>query len=386
MAIKNVTVQPLQGELSVGWTIATKHGNSIAVGWRLAGSGLSWMKAPQLRLPPTTTSCFITGLQRARYEVLVQQVTSDAGITVASTPLGTRIAVCNLTKNLGNSIGQRLLAAGVREDRLDVLSDGMPRVMAAVAAGIRVVALYNTGNGESGGIQNRTPARVGVEVGAMVQELPPEVTELEVGNEMWLNHEPGFNNDKPDTPQQCATKYAAAWRTVRALGWQGRLIAMVTGDYARPDGTWSSDKSGGGWIRDFVAALPPDVKPDAFSAHPYPPHSVVTAVAHEDNGWPTLATYRSIALSLGLDVPWYVTEVGLRTDEVSVIGQADGWARMLASLHTADAGIPGTPFDWLEYVAVYSAGDDGGPWGLFDNSGAARPSFGVLAAYLASTR
>ena len=185
-------------------------------------------------------------------------------------------------------------AVGVAWERVDV-GDGRDasQVGHMLARGFRVIVLYNPG------LAGRSPARCASEVRALARKvLPLGVSEIEFGNEVYYNG---------STPQSYAAQYAAAHNALKGL--RITLLANAFGDYRRPNGTWSQDASGGGWIHDFIAALPQRGREiDAFSMHPYGPMDRLGS--GEDGGWPAVARYHDLAVAAGVDVPWYVTEVG----------------------------------------------------------------------------
>ena len=259
-------------------------------------------------------------------------------------------------------------AVGLAWERVDV-GDGRDtsRVAQMVARGFRLIVLYNPG------LAGRSPARCATEVRALARKvLPLGVTEIEFGNEVYYNGR---------TPQSYAAQYAAAHNALKGL--RITLLANAFGDYRRPDGTWSQDASGGGWIHDFIAALPQKGREiDAFSMHPYGPMDRLGL--GEDGGWPAVARYHDLAVAAGVDVPWYVTEVGQNLGGAHLtagqfLGQAADVLQYLTDVLRK--------YTYVRYLGLYALKDDvTGRWGLLDANDAPRPSFRALAGWMHTHR
>jgi hypothetical protein len=193
----------------------------------------------------------------------------------------------------GWRLGPKLRRIGVTWDRINVGDDSdISDVRYALRQGVKAVVLYDPGFG------GRSPAQCAAQVKALARKiLPLGLSEIEFGNEAYYQEQPAAY----------AAQYAAAHA---ALGGMGvTLIANSAGDYQRPDGSWSQDARGGGWIHDFIHALPArGAEIDAFSIHPYGPMNQLTD--GEDSGWLELPRYHNLAVANHVNVPWYVTEVG----------------------------------------------------------------------------
>ena len=160
-----------------------------------------------------------------------------------------------------------------------------------------------------------------------------------------------------------------------------KLIADSSGDYRLPDGTWSTDANGGGWIHDLIQALPGGAKQiDAFSVHPYGP--VDALIDGEDRGWLEVPRYHDLAVANGVNVPWYVTEVGQPLGgsdlpAVSAATQAADVARYLDDVAHR--------YRYVTYLDFYAIKDDStGRWGFLNVNRSARPSFTALQRWIAS--
>ena len=256
---------------------------------------------------------------------------------------------------------------GVTWDRIDV-GDGsnLTEVQYAASQGVKALVLYNPGLG------GRSPSQVASEVKSLAQRiLPLGLSEIEFGNEVYY--------DGHTTPQSYAAQYAAAHAAVAGMG--VTLIANSYGDYQRSDGTWSQDSQGGGWIHDFLGALPapgPSLV-DAFSVHPYGPLTSLTN--GENNGWLEVPRYHDLANQYGANVPWYVTEVGqclggagceTPTDQA---GQSAAVTQYLNDITTK--------YTWVKFLAYYEIRDDAtGNWGLLNADNTARPSYTALGQWM----
>lgn len=366
----SLTVTPEVNRLDVAWTLPTGAYASI-VKWREVGAP-TWNQA----VPPSATSTSIVNVRAVSVDVQVVLLPTGGVLSARSTPLAPaplapRVGVVN-SSNIywitGDPVAKTCLADNLGHDRIDV-GDGsnLTLVDQALTKGIRPVVLYNPGTDQSGGLNNRTPVQVATEVSALAKAMQTRgLTELEVGNEPWWNG---------DTAASYAAKYAAA--RAACVGTNVRCIAMITGDYSPDAGkTWSKDSAKGGWLRDFFNALPSGASIDAISCHPYPPGSVVTAVNAEDSGWPSVGKWHAIATSLGINVPWYVTEIGLKVSESGgQTQQAAGLSQIVRSLTVADPAIAGTPYTFIRFLTVYTALDEGTQdWGVFNADGSPRPA------------
>lgn len=307
---------------------------------------------------------------------------STASLTLA---IGTnpRIGFNNIAdRDFINSgtIKNQCKAAGIFWDRVEANSGSdMAAADRCIADGLIPLIVYNpsfTGTTQAQDITNCT----GIATAMQARGL----TLLEFYNEPWFNGAP--------QPQPYATRYAAVLSALAGTGIV--LIAQVTGDYQRLDGTWSNTLAGGGWIRDFQAQIP-GTTVAGWSAHPYSPGSNIVVENAEHAGWPAMAQYKSITDSLGSTAPWFVTEMGIQYSDVGgKAQQATMYTRLLNSLSSADAGIPGTPYNWIEVLLFYSTTDDTtGTWGIFENpnelsggdpGGEARPALTSIATWISA--
>ena len=258
----------------------------------------------------------------------------------------------------------KVLGAGVDWDRIDV-GDGsnIASVQSGVAAGMKSLVLYNPG------LAGMAPSTAASQVLALAKQiLPLGLHEIEFGNEVYYNG---------STPQAYAAQYAAAHAAVAGLGIT--LIANAWGDYQTADGSWSQMSAGNGWIHDFIAADPGPV--DAFSVHPYGPLGAITD--GNDEGEDMIPAFHAMAVANGVNVPWYVTEVGQNLGGnadfagVSQTQQATDLTQYLNNMQTNYPYV--TMLTWYEVVD-----DSSGQWGLVNSDASSRPSFTALAQWMST--
>jgi hypothetical protein len=281
---------------------------------------------------------------------------------VASEPgRGLRVGVLGMAAWDGS---RRLRAVGVKWDRVDV-GDGrnIDLVRWAISRGVKVQVLYNPG------LAGRSPAQCGADVRALAHEiLPLGLFEIEFGNEVYFNG---------STPQSYAAQYAAAHAAIAGMG--VTLIADSFGDYQRPDGSWSQDARGGGWIHDFIRALPQHGREiDAFSIHPYGP---VNHFGSMDGGWPSVRRFHHLAVANGVNVPWYITEVGQNLGHSTTSPPVDPHTQAAdVTRYLSDTMFK---FPWVTYIGLYALrDDDSGRWGLLNSNFTPRPAFRALVRFM----
>jgi hypothetical protein len=305
--------------------------------------------------------------------------TCSGTFTRSTTPLP-RISVDDVAnRNYIPGLLSTMQATGVTWDRIDV-GDGSeyPSVTAALALGIRPIVLYNVN------MPATTTSTIVAQVTAIAQKMRSAgLTELEFGNEVYCN---GCNGWSIDYPQTYAQQYAAVHAALAGTGIT--LLACATGDYQTATGKWSQDAAGGGWIHDFLRALPGGAATvDAWTAHPYGPMDTITP--GDMGGWPVMQRWHDLAKQYGADKPWYVTEVGQAlnaTEYVPALTQQQQAAYMTQYLNDVIAKYPFITFwSWYEVTD-----DSSGQWGLVDVNTATntltatRTSYQALKTWMAS--
>ena len=277
---------------------------------------------------------------------------------------GLRVAVMGMASA---GLSSQLRAAGITWDRIDVGNgSNISGVRYALNHGVKALVLYDPH------LAGRSPKVCAAQVRALARRIRPfGLSEIEFGNEVY---------DKGSTPQAYAAQYAAAHAAVAGIG--VTLIADSFGDYRRPDGTWSQDAAGGGWIHDFIRAVRADgAQIDAFSIHPYGPMNKLTN--GEDNGWLMVPRYHQLALANGVNVPWYITEVGQN------LGKSNTSHPVSATTQAADVTkyLNDTIFKYayVKYLDFYAIKDNAtGRWGLLNSTGSPRPSFSTLVRWMSA--
>jgi hypothetical protein len=283
------------------------------------------------------------------------------------TRLRFRVSVMGMS---GWGLGARLRSIGITWDRIDVGNGtNIGDVRYALQQRVKVLVLFNPVDPRLAGMSPRTAAR---DVRRLALEiLPLGLHEIEFGNEVY---------DHGSTPQSYAAQYAAAHAAVAGL--HITLIANSFGDYQRPDGTWSQDAKGGGWIHDFIHALPAKGREiDAFSIHPYGPMDRLGS--GEDGGWPSVGRYHELAVANGVNVPWYITEVGQNlggSDTSPPVDLATQAADVTQYLNDTLVEYP-----YVTYLDFYAIKDNRtGRWGLLNSNDSPRPAFEALARWMAA--
>jgi hypothetical protein len=267
-------------------------------------------------------------------------------------------------------------STGVSWDRVDVGngSNFSPNVQNALNEGLKPLIIYNV---DMTGESDSTAAS---QVKAIAQQMQPlGLNDIEFGNEIYCN---GCNGWATDPPTAYAAQYDAAHKAIAGMGMT--LIADSTGDYELANGTWSQDAAGGGWIHDFLAAMPGGpTEVDAWSIHPY--GSMTTIAQGDDGGWPAVPRYRQLAVEYGSTAPWYITEVGQVVSGTGAVSEQQQAADMTQYLNDIT-----TKYTYVVYFDWYESIDDGtGGWGLFDISSNytitdERPSFTALQTWMAA--
>lgn len=190
-------------------------------------------------------------------------------------------------------------------------------------------------------------------------------------------------------PVVYAKMYLALRSALRGVGITTPLGFYITGDYKRPDGTWSQITSGGGWIGDAVKAFPQLLDEiDCLVAHPY-------GKPHADNGEHSgpggMEDILAAAKKLGVKhTDLYLTECGQQIEGTWPSGGQPSEAQQEAQA----AVIKGDIEEFLKIpdvrgIWVYAARDDGtGHWGLVTTGVPAGPlpwmprkALGVLAQF-----
>jgi hypothetical protein len=302
------------------------------------------------------------------------QVRADAkphprASAVRFTRLRFRVSVMGMS---GWGLGARLRSIGITWDRIDVGNGtNIGEVRYALRQHVKVLVLFNPVNP---GLAGMSPGTAAHDVRRLARKiLPLGLHEIEFGNEVY---------DHGSTPQSYAAQYAAAHAAVAGL--HITLIANSFGDYQRPDGTWSQDAKGGGWIHDFIQALPAKGREiDAFSIHPYGPMDRLGS--GEDGGWPSVGRYHELAVANGVDVPWYITEVGQNlggSDTSPPVDPATQAADITQYLNDTLVEYP-----YVTYLDFYAIKDNRtGRWGLLNSNDSPRPAYEALARWMAAHR
>lgn len=263
------------------------------------------------------------------------------------------IVGANHVKWSGNESGAR--AVGLLDDRFsfsfgsDTAAATITGIRDVIAAGFRPLVVLDTADNTLLSALSATDyARWVSDVVSGVG--PTAVTAWEIINE------PDLKGGRA-LPAAYAALWEAAYAAISALGSHSPVLAYYVGDYLLSDGrTWSQVASGRGWLVDALAARPAiRSEIEGLSIHPYGPIPPNAVVADQDapggnGGWLRLPRGREVALRLGIDVPWWVTEVGAKSGDIGEDGQAKAAARYLADVRSWSSWLRG--IYWFQYSDV----------------------------------
>jgi hypothetical protein len=339
-------------------------GETVRYKLRVNGPGTGWGNPVVIKYPATSTTAPTTAAKTP--------ATPSTPAALATSPSSTsplRVALMGITLHayVPNLVDDAK-SAGISWDRIDV-GDGsdISAVQDGLAMGIKSLVLYNPG------LAGVAPSTAAAQVRALALKLVPlGLDEIEFGNEVFSNG---------STPQSYAAQYAAAHAAIAGLGIT--LIANAEGDYELANGNWSQDANGGGWIHDFIAALPsPGASMvDAWSVHPY--GSTTSIGSGDDSGWLEIPRYHSLAVANGSSAPWYVTEVGQCTggsgcsDATTQQGQATAFTQYLSDTVSK--------YSYVKFLCWYEVIDDAtGDFGLVNMDGTVRPGLTALHQFMSA--
>lgn len=289
------------------------------------------------------------------------------------------IVGANHVKWSGNEAGAR--AIGLVDDRLgydygtDTAAAAIAGIRDVLAAGFNVLVVLDTPDATAlSAVSVSGYARWCADVVAGVGPTAAVAWEL-------IN-EPDLKGGGSAEPAAYAALWEAAAAAIGALGAHSPLLFYYNGDYSSDGGrTWSQVVSGRGWLADALAARPAlKTLIEGFSSHPYGPIPPNADPADQDQsyggsgGWLRLARGHDVAVSLGIDVPWWVTEAGARSTDAGVgeHGQAAYAARYLADAKN---------WPWLRGIWWFQFSDLGFPgYGLVtDNTTGYTPKRALYA-------
>ncbi len=294
--------------------------------------------------------------------------------TSLSTPLPGPIIGTNDAAGWGPAAAQTILSGHITWNRVEL---GSPENTLASSEHDGFHALAIAGNVEDETpLSQVEPHHWGATVAAQLK-ASPSVAIAEAGNESY--YKGGVAN-----PQQYGRMYMAAIEAMKAAGIHIPLLFNLTGDYPRGSWTspsgWSEDSSGGGWLRDAVAAVPglaAAIAANGVSIHPY---GAIGENQHDDIGLATVPADESLMSAvLGSVPPIYVTEIGYDLsrcgEDLGACSKRQQATRMQEAYDQllADPHIAG--------IWWYESHDDGiWRFGFMNAKNKVRPSFKTLSA------
>ncbi len=243
-------------------------------------------------------------------------------------------------------------------------------VPASLSDGFKVLAIV--GNIADGTPLSQTePSKWGAEVVSQIQ-ANPGISIAEAGNEVYFKG--GVAN-----PVQYGKMYLAAVDAMQTAGIHIPLLFNMWGDYSSPSG-FSSDSSGGGWLRDAVKGVPglaAAILANGLSTHPY---GSLGENYEDEAGVNAVAAQEAIAQDvLGSIPPFYITEFGYDMSKCGAFNGACSEQEQATKMRAAyevflsDAHVAG--IWWFE------SHDDGeGKFGFMNGNNTTRPSFDVLSS------
>jgi hypothetical protein len=259
-------------------------------------------------------------------------------------------------------------------DRVEIGTSTTNTLASSLADGFKVLAIVgNTSN--STPLSQINPAQWALEVVAQIK-ANPGMSIAEAGNEVYYK-------GSVVNPIQYGTMYLAAVTAMKAAGIHVPLLFNMWGGYSAAKG-FSSDTSGGGWLRDAVNAVPglaAAILANGISTHPY---GALGENYLDDNGVGAVAAQEAVAkATLGSVPPFYVTEFGYDMNKCGVTYGACSEAEQASKMRGAIETFLSDPH--VKGIWWYQSHDDSiGKYGFMDNDNSTRPSFNVLSSFAAA--
>jgi hypothetical protein len=200
----------------------------------------------------------------------------------------------------------------------------------------------------------------------------PGITIAEGSNEVYLK------GGRPE-PVQYGLMYLAAVNLLHTAGVHVPLLFNMRGDYQRPNGEWSLDSAGGGWLRDAVNGVPglaAAIRANGIAIHPY---GALTENSHDTYGVRAAAADEGVAKRVLGTVPkFYITEFGYALGACGATAGACTLKEQASKLKAAYKAFIADPH--VEGIWWYQSHDDStGRWGFMNNDNTTRPAFGALS-------
>jgi hypothetical protein len=261
---------------------------------------------------------------------------------------------------------------------------GSWNIQSRLNEGVKFMMLYGQTGGD--GILGVTPSTCASQIlsdatyikGLVNQTTgqPCGMTDIEFGNEVYYNG---------SLPADYAAQYIAAHNAIAGMGIN--LGVSCTTYYQRADGTFSDPAAGAGWIIDFFNAVDGAVPIDALIFHPYGPINSTASTSQPYNpddqlGWPCVSYMYGLAQEMGYSGPVWVTEFGqdlAGSEYYAALSQAQQGTNLVEacqSLLTTDSLISGTPYSYVNYLAIYADVDDAGSvnYGVYNGTSTTGPT------------
>jgi hypothetical protein len=269
----------------------------------------------------------------------------------------------------GEAPAKTIIAGHITWNRVEIGAQ-WNTVPASLSDGFKILAIVgNLADGTP--LSQSEPSKWGAEVVSQIQ-ANPGISIAEAGNEMYFKG--GVAN-----PVQYGEMYLAAIDAMKAADIHIPLLFNMWGDYSSPSG-YSSDSSGGGWLREAVDGVPglaAAILANGLSTHPY---GSLGENYDDEAGVSAVAAQESVAQSvLGSIPPFYITEFGY---DMSKCGAFDGacseqeQATKMRAAYEVFLSDPHVAGIWW-----FESHDDGeGEFGFMNGNNTTRPSFDVLSS------
>jgi hypothetical protein len=272
----------------------------------------------------------------------------------------------------GPAPAARIRAGHITWDRVVLSNSTMLPLQHSLEGHFNVLAIVGN-TSDSAPLSSVEPLAWGREVVKQIHAAgAANVRIAEAGNETYLK------GGRPE-PVHYGHMYMAAIRAMRAAGLQIPLLFNMRGDYQRPNGTWSRDSGGGGWLHDAVVAVPglrQAILRNGIAIHPY---GGLGEDNHDTYGVDAASADEAVARRvLGAYPPFYITEFGYDLGSCGWNAGACSQQEQASKLRAAYAQFLADPH--VHGIWWYQSHDDStGHWGYMNFNNTIRPSFTALS-------
>ena len=274
----------------------------------------------------------------------------------------------------GNLAAQTIKQGHITWNRVDP-SSPTNTMSSSLSAGFKVLLIAGNSS-DSQPLSQIVPSQWGTRVTGELR-ANPGASIAEAGNEPYLK-------GGVAEPAQYARMYMAAIEDLKAAGIHTPLLFNMYGDYLRGT-SWSLDASGGGWLRDALAAAPGLAKAILANGVAIHPYGEVGENRHDDYGLGAITAEEGVTRTLLGAIPaFYVTEFGYSLRDCGRDLGACSKREQAGKLEAAYSVMLADPH--IAGIWWYQSHDDGtGRFGFMNRNNTARPAFKALSAIAAGT-